>query len=246
MRHRLKTRLGLLSLASALLLGPASASPEPPRAVLELYVSQGCSACGPAKQLLGELALDPALVVLSLPVNYWDYMGWKDTLADPLFTARQKGYALARGNRRVYTPELVVNGVLSSVGSARDQVMDAIHHATHGQTSLPVLIDVREEDGKVAVDVGEGAGEAMVWLLPVRRSVQVPIHRGENAGRTETYVNVVRGMIALGSWSGSPASFRMPLEAIRSQEADAYVVLLQRSQDGKPSRILGATKGPAL
>src|SRR5687767_14298027 len=113
MRHLLRTWTALFSIVSALLVGQAVASPKPPRAVLELYVSQGCSACGPAKQLLGELAQDPALVVLSLPVNYWDYTGWKDTLADPLFTARQKGYALARGNRRVHTPELVVNGVLS-------------------------------------------------------------------------------------------------------------------------------------
>ncbi|MBM1170161.1 DUF1223 domain-containing protein [Microvirga arabica] len=243
MRNPPRSWTVLLAAVCALLVGQAVASPRP-QAVLELYVSQGCSACGPAKQLLGELAQDPALIVLSLPVSYWDYMGWKDTLADPLFTARQKGYALARGVRRVHTPELVVNGVLSSVGSARDQVMDAIHHATHGQA--PVAVGVREDDGVIAVDVGAGTGEATVWLLPIRRSVQVPIHRGENAGRTETYVNVVRGMISLGPWSGPRASFRVPLEATKSQGADAYVVLLQQSQDGKPGRIFGAAKGPGL
>ncbi|MEE1657872.1 DUF1223 domain-containing protein [Microvirga sp. CF3062] len=243
MRHRLKSWLGLLPFASILMAAPATASPEP-HAVLELFVSQGCSACRPANELMAELARDPGLVVLSLPVNYWDYMGWKDTLADPQFTVRQKGYALARGVRRVYTPELVVSGFLSSVGSARDQVMGAIHHATHGQAPVPV--DVREEDGMIMVDVGEGAGDATAWLLPVRRKIEVPIHRGENAGKTETYVNVVRGLIFLGPWSGAPASFRVPLEAIAVQEADAYVVLLQQSQDEKPGRIIGAAKGSGL
>jgi hypothetical protein len=129
MRHRLKPRLCLLPIVSALLLGPAAASPEP-HAVLELFVSQGCSACRPANELLTELSRDPGLVVLSLPVNYWDYLGWKDTLANPQFTKRQKGYALARGNRQVYTPELVVNGVLSCLGSARDKVTRSIAKAS--------------------------------------------------------------------------------------------------------------------
>ena len=245
MRNRPKTWLALLPVASALLIGPAAASPEP-HAVLELFVSQGCSACRPANELMMELSRDPGLVVLSLPVNYWDYLGWKDTLADPLFTARQKGYALARSNRQVYTPELVVNGILSCLGSARDQVTKSIAKASTDRTPLPVSVDVREEDGMVVVDVGEGTGEGNAWLLPVRRHSQVQIHRGENAGRTETYVNVVRGLHPLGAWAGSPIRFRMPLESVRTRDADSYVAVLQTARDGKPGLILGAAKGPGL
>jgi hypothetical protein len=245
MRYRPKAWLGLLPFASALLIGPATASPEP-HAVLELFVSQGCSACRPAIELLTELGRDPGLAVLSLPVNYWDYLGWKDTLADPRFTARQKGYALARGNRRVYTPELVVNGVVSTVGSRRDKVTRAIDQASVRRSPLPVPVAVREEDGMIVVEVGEGTGEAAAWLLPIRRTVEVPIHHGENAGRTEAYVNVVRGLHRLGSWSGSAARFRTPLDTTRAHGADSYVVVLQSDRDGRPGPILGAAKGPGL
>ncbi|NBJ09463.1 DUF1223 domain-containing protein [Microvirga sp. SYSU G3D207] len=183
--------------------------------------------------------------MLTLPVNYWDYLGWKDTLADTLFTLRQKGYAKARKAGQIYTPEMIVNGVVSCIGSARDQAIRSIDQATAGG-SLPVIIQVKEENGLVIVDVGEGDGEAEAWLLPVRRHSQVAIHRGENAGRTETYTNVVRGLYPLGRWSGSHIRFEMPLEAVETQGADTYVVLLQKAWDGKPGRILGAAKGPGL
>ncbi|QFU14746.1 DUF1223 domain-containing protein [Microvirga thermotolerans] len=245
MRHPLRTWAALFPAVCALLVGQAVASPEP-RAVLELFVSQGCSACRPANELMAEWKRDPSLVVMSLPVNYWDYLGWKDTQADPLFTARQKGYAKARRGQRVYTPEMVVNGVVSCVGSARDQVVEAVDRTAPGTTPLPVAIRVREENGLVIVDVGEGTGEAEAWLLPVRRHSQVAIHRGENAGRTETYTNVVRAVLPLGTWAGATVRFEMPLEAVRTKDADAYVVLLQKARDGHPGRILGAAKGPGL
>src|SRR5436190_18301293 len=75
-----------------------------PRAVVELFTSQGCSSCPPADQLLGKLAEDPSVIALSLPIDYWDYLGWKDTLAQPRHSTRQPGYAHKRGDREVYTP----------------------------------------------------------------------------------------------------------------------------------------------
>ena len=81
-----------------------------PRAVVELFTSQGCSSCPPADKILGELAKDPSVIALSMPIDYWDYLGWKDTLADARFSARQKAYSQVRGDREVYTPQAVVNG----------------------------------------------------------------------------------------------------------------------------------------
>ena len=94
----------------------ASAQAEP-RAVIELFTSQGCSSCPAADKLLGELAADPSLVPISVPIDYWDYLGWKDTLADPRNTARQKSYAHVRGDGQVYTPQVVVNGSVHALGS---------------------------------------------------------------------------------------------------------------------------------
>ncbi len=92
------------------------------RAVVELFTSQGCSSCPAADRLLGELAQDTSLIALSVPIDYWDYLGWKDTLADPRHTARQKAYAHARGDGQVYTPQAVVNGSLHVLGSDRSAI----------------------------------------------------------------------------------------------------------------------------
>ena len=93
-----------------------------PRAVIELFTSQGCSSCPPADKLAGELARDPSIIVMSLPIDYWDYLGWKDTLALPGHTKRQRAYAQARGDREVYTPQVVVNGVAHVLGSDKDAI----------------------------------------------------------------------------------------------------------------------------
>ena len=90
-----------------------------PRAVVELFTSQGCSSCPPADKILGELAKDPSIVALSMPIDYWDYLGWKDTLADSRFSARQKAYSHARGDRNLYTPQMIVNGSAQVIGSDR-------------------------------------------------------------------------------------------------------------------------------
>ena len=99
---------------------PAAAAE--PRAVIELFTSQGCSSCPPADKVIGELAKDPSVIALSMPIDYWDYLGWKDTLADSRFSARQKAYSLMRGDRDVYTPQAVVNGEAHVIGSDRGEI----------------------------------------------------------------------------------------------------------------------------
>src|SRR5262245_55076196 len=111
----------VLALAALIPTGGASAG-EQVRGVVELFTSQGCSSCPAADRLLGELASDRSIVALSLPIDYWDYLGWKDTLAKPRHTARQRGYAQQRGDREVYTPQVVVNGALHVLGSDRGAI----------------------------------------------------------------------------------------------------------------------------
>ena len=126
-RHRFAGH-GLACVAVVLFsAAPSAASAQAqPRAVVELFTSEGCSSCPPADRLLGELAADPSLVALSVHIDYWDYIGWKDTLADPRNTARQKAYAHARGDGRVYTPQAVVNGSLHALGSDKAAIEHAI------------------------------------------------------------------------------------------------------------------------
>jgi hypothetical protein len=242
---RLKATLAALGLAAS--LQPALA--DPPRAVVELFTSQGCSSCPPADEILVEYSRRPDIVALSLPVNYWDYLGWKDTLAHVAFTERQKAYAHSRSDRQVFTPQMIVNGKKSSIGSDRAQIEKATQYTTKGRQTLPVNVSLNEQNGTVSIAIEETPETtqraAEVWVLPVLRSQTVPIERGENRGKTITYANVVRGLNRVGEWRGGSARFEVPLDMARTG-GDAYVVLLQSTDAARPGIILGAAKGLGL
>ncbi len=215
-----------------------------PKAVVELFTSQGCSSCPPADALVGDLARRTDVIALTLPVDYWDYLGWKDTLAQPGFTARQRAYAHLRGDRQVYTPQIVVNGHRQSVGSDREGVERSVADAV----MLPVEVTANASNGVVTIDVNGAAEQqapAGVWVVPVRRTETVTINRGENRGRSVTYANVVRGFVRIGEWRGGHARFEVPLPTAQA-DGDGYVVLLQTAERTKPSVILGAAKSAGL
>src|SRR5882724_9843414 len=132
------------------IVGPAHAEP---RAVVELFTSQGCSACPPADKIIGELAKDPSVIALSMPIDYWDYLGWKDTLADARFSARQKAYSQMRGDRDVYTPQVIVNGSIHVIGSDRGGIEDAIDDTTKtgSAMSVPVTMSIIGKQINVSV-----------------------------------------------------------------------------------------------
>ena len=168
-------------------MSPVLAETGRPRCVVELFTSQGCSSCPPADRLLAEFARDPDVVALSFPIDYWDYIGWKDTFASPTFTARQKAYAAARDRRNVYTPQVVVDGVTDAVGSDRNEIDGAILSAARRSDVLSVPIALRESDGILHIDVPAGEGApASVIVLRVMRSRTVAIGRGENSGHSVT------------------------------------------------------------
>lgn len=222
---------------------PAGTAPATPRGVIELFTSQGCSSCPPADRLLGDLAKSPDLIALSFPVDYWDYIGWKDTLADPAFTARQKAYAAQRGDGQVYTPQAVIDGVTHVVGSDKMEISGALTSAAQRKGAMTVPVGLTVGSGKVAIDVGAAGVDtprkAAVWLLDTIPTKTVAIGRGENSGRSVTYTNVVRKISKLGDWTGEPAHFEM---ATRLNQG-GYVVLLQAGEPG-PGPILGAAKTP--
>jgi hypothetical protein len=213
------------------------------RAVVELFTSQGCSSCPAADRLLGELGKDASLVAVSVPIDYWDYLGWKDTLADPRHTARQKGYAYARGDGQVYTPQAVVNGSVHVLGSDRTAIEQAISKSRkNGAMTLPA-VSLAFADGRIDVNVPgvvEGRG-AEVWLCGVMKIATIAIGRGENKGRTVTYHNVVRRWLKLGDWTGKANSWNVPLQALKGDGIDQVAVLVQSGTAEKPKMILGAT-----
>jgi len=214
-----------------------------PRAVVELFTSQGCSSCPPADKLLGELTADRSLVAVSVPVDYWDYLGWKDTLADPRNSARQKAYAHARGDGQVYTPQVVVNGILHALGSDKAAIEVAIA-ASRKNGAMSLVPTLTLTDGRLNVTVPDVANThtgGEVWLFGLVRAASIAIGRGENKGRTITYHNVVRRWIKLGDWSGKANSWTVPVQTLKSGSVDEAAVLVQSGTTEKPKAILGAT-----
>ncbi|MDR7037599.1 DUF1223 domain-containing protein [Methylobacterium segetis] len=246
-RPRARIAALLASLIPGLLAGCLPAAAEPLRAVLELYTSQGCAVCPPAEHLFGDLARRPGLLALTFPVTYWDYLGWKDTLGHSLFTDRQRAYATAHGEVRIYTPALVINGGAALAGANRAGIETIMQETRAGGLRVPVRTE--EQGDRIVVEVGADPnppGRADVWLVPLLRSRAVAVERGENRGRVATYVNVVRGLYRLGAWTGQAARFEAPRSAIQVGEADSYAILVQGALGGQPGRIWGAAKGPGL
>jgi hypothetical protein len=224
------------------------ASAGEPRAVIELFTSQGCSSCPPADKLLGELSRDPTLVTMSLPVDYWDYLGWKDTLALHGHSNRERAYADTRGDPEVYTPQVVVNGIVHVLGSDKAAIEQAIAQTRQNAAPLTLPVTLIVADGKVSVNVPAANGEhgsAEVWLCPITGNAQVAIERGENRGHTLAYTNVVRRWVKLGEWNGKAETFSVPVASLpdtdfSAQDIDRVAVLVQSGVAAKPGLMLGA------
>jgi hypothetical protein len=236
--------LGICAIVAV--IRPAHADP---RAVVELFTSQGCSSCPPADKIIGELAKDPSIIALSMPIDYWDYLGWKDTLADARFSARQKAYSRMRGDRDVYTPQAVINGSVHVLGSDRASIENAISVTSKedGVMSIPVTMTQSGKQLTVSVAAASKApadqhGE--VWICSISRAVPISIARGENNGKEITYHNVVRNLVKVGDWNGNPGSWTVPLDSLEHEGVDAAVAIVQDGNRDKPGPMLGAAYTP--
>jgi hypothetical protein len=177
----------------------------PPRlVVLELFTSQSCSSCPPADALLAELGRTrPDVLPLDFHVDYWNQLGWRDKYASVAASDRQRVYAEALGTQ-MYTPELVVDGRHPVIGSDRDAVQTAIEAAQQDVAHTPEIgLTARREDGHIAIDVGEGAGQGRLLLAGFDPVHTTQVGGGENDGRTLTEINVVREFQDVGAWQGA-------------------------------------------
>jgi hypothetical protein len=241
-----KSRVALLGVfATAFVAVTTSAVLAQPRAVIELFTSQGCSSCPPADQLLGELGEDSSIIAMSLPISYWDYLGWKDTLAIPGHSNRQRAYSRQRGDREVYTPQAIIDGSVQVLGSDRVAIEDAIEQTRKHPEVLTLPVSLSVAGGQIKVTAPAkilGTGE--VWLCSLSKAVPVIISRGENRGRTITYHNVVRGWSKLGDWDGAAATWTLPVTAVEGDDVDTVMVMVQAGNAQNPGSILGAAMAP--
>jgi hypothetical protein len=238
------TRRNALALgAAAMVARPAFATVKRP-VIVELFTSQGCSSCPPADAYLKTLKEQPEVLALSYHVDYWDYLGWRDTLGGAEFSERQYDYAASRGDRNVYTPQIIVNGGMHYVGSQRDQISSAI--ATARTEVATDWVDMEMSDNKtdvtITIPTGNPAKESTLWLLAFTHSISVEIKKGENAGSAIEYHNVVRKMVPAGMWHGEAAKIVLPKGSVVPQGCKGWVALLQ---DGKVGRVIGVAAGGA-
>ena len=209
---------------------------------MELYTSQGCSSCPAADALLNRLAERDDIIAVSLSVDYWDYLGWKDTLAQIKFSERQKAFAKALGDGMVYTPQVVVNGVAHANGSDERSISAAIAKTNKSIAASHVPVRLSTAGDKLVVEIGttpQGGAtkEATIWLAVISPSVEVPITRGENRGKTVTYSNVVRDLMPIGTWNGKPMTVQLQRHSILHAGAERCAVLVQQGPAGP---IVGA------
>lgn len=213
----------------SLLAGQVQAA-APIDVVVELFSSQGCNSCPPGDRLLSELCDKPGVLALTFHVDYWDYLGWKDTLAGPDFSQRQYDYAKARGDMDVYTPQMIVNGRKQMVGSQRSEVLAVLQKLR--SPSWPVAVTISDRGKELAIDVGAGAGEATLWVMPILDHVKVKIEKGEMAGREVAYSNVVRKLVPATMWTGAATKVSLPKDGLLTPDATGCVALLQTAKVG--------------
>jgi len=231
--------------ASSLPSAPANLEPSQPapiRAVVELFTSQGCSSCPPADTLLKTLADDPSIMALTLPVDYWNYLGWKDTFASSRNSDRQRSYAKVRGDGSIYTPQVVVNGIQHVNGASKAEIENAIGATSKslGPDRIPVRFWQENNTLNIATggaQPGHPVEEATIWFGVVQTSGTVDVTQGENKGKSLTYTNIVRELTPIGLWKGQPMQIQIPRGAVMLAETQKSVVLIQ---EGRAGPIIGA------
>jgi hypothetical protein len=217
-------------LVVACLCVPAAASAQRSPVLVELFTSQGCSSCPPADAILAEIAGRPGVVALALHVDYWDYLGWRDSFGQAAHSRRQRAYAKAAGSRSIYTPQMIVQGVDRVVGADYDEVtrLIAAHQARPPAAALEAVRDGRRLRIRVTPASPAGAGASEVYVVRFLPRERVAIAHGENAGHEIDYTNIVTDWTPVARWDGrSDAELALDIAG-----PDPVAVIVQRERLG--------------
>jgi hypothetical protein len=168
--------------------------------VIELFSSEGCSSCPPAESLMSKLIRKAdsdslPLYIIDFHVDYWDYLGWKDTLANPQYTKRQQEYGDYFKLSSIYTPQAIINGKSEIVGSDEEKINTAIDREIKQTSSLKLNCSLTKVEGqKIEMQytiTGDIANSSLNFAL-VESGITVNVQRGENAHKTLVHDNAAR------------------------------------------------------
>jgi hypothetical protein len=221
-------------LLAATVLGavPGAVSAKGP-VVVELFTAQGCASCRKADRLIAQMAERPGLIVLTWAVDYWDYLGWKDTFAQPEFAARQRAFARHLGPQDVYTPQVIVGGASQASGDdaagVEALIRKALRDADRRRRARPRIRFLGR--GLVRIGAGRSPGARdEVWLVRYDPHEQnVTVTAGDNSGATVAEGHVVKQVVRLGAWGGRPITIKTPAP---TEEGLESVVLVQAPRGG--------------
>jgi hypothetical protein len=212
-----------------------------PKGVVELFTSQGCASCPPADAALKKLVEQGDVVALSYHVDYWNYLGWTDTLSSKENTERQYGYAHSMGRSGVYTPQAIINGREHVKGMDLDAINGKIGSLSSAGQGLSVPVSARMNNDEIEIEIGAGQGRADVVVAYFTKQEQIDVMRGENSGRQIEYWHSVYDVQTVGMWDGKALKITLPAKAMGRSKKDGCAILIQSSTaKGEPSAILGA------
>jgi len=237
----------VLTALSILFMNPTSHAGESLAGVVELFTSQGCKSSPAADANLAELSKRGDILTLGYHVTYWDYLGWRDTLANADSNSRQDNYRKAFETRSVYTPQAVINGRLNVNGAKRGEIEGALTSLGNSGEGLVVPVDIERRGDSIVIYAGKGelGGKAHVTLVFYDLARSVVIEAGENSGLSVRYVNPVTGLQVAGMWHGKADEFELPAQEIARRGPGGFAVLLQSVEaDGSLGPIVGAANFP--
>ena len=215
---------------------------ETPAGVVELFTSQGCSSCPPADKALETLAREGKVVALAYHVDYWNYLGWADTMASKENTERQYAYARMFGRSGVYTPQAVINGREHRNGADLKGIRERIAELSAQDKGLPVRVSAAIVNDEIRIRIGKGAGKANVIVAYFDKERAVDIDRGENRGRKIKYWHAVTNIETIGMWEGAETNLVLPAAVLARKDKTGCAILVQRMRTADtPGAILGAT-----
>ncbi|MFS8147214.1 DUF1223 domain-containing protein [Rhizobium sp. BR 249] len=229
-------------IAGFVLAGSLHAEDGTPKGVVELFTSQGCSSCPPADAAFRKLVNQGDVIALAYHVDYWNYLGWADTLSSKENTERQYGYARTMGRSNVYTPQAVVNGRSHLAGSDLNGINSKIETDSSEGNGLNIPISAAMRGDELEIKIGAGQGKANVVMVYFDKEKTIDVEKGENSGKKISYLHSVTNVETVGMWDGKATSLTLPASVLQRPQLEGCAILLQSANaDGDPAAILGAT-----
>lgn len=233
--------------AILVLAGLPLAAAEPVPVLVELFTSEGCSSCPPADAFLRRLHQAQPVdgvqaIVLSEHVDYWNRLGWTDPFSAAAWSKRQSWYSM-RWPTRVYTPQMIVDGLVEMVGSDTRYAKAAMREAAKQPKAHVSVLAAWDENGvglRIQASELPKGGPAQVRVAIVEDGLLTKVPRGENQGKTLQHDGVVRLMQTMGETDARAPTFEgvasLSLEPEWKRENLRAVVFLQSVRD---RRVVG-------